>query len=356
MYGDVGICWLNLNRKCNLNCEWCYAKNAEDQEISVEDAYKIMDFLVEINIKHLTLIGGEPTVYKNLDKILRYARKKNINAGIVTNGVRLADEAYLKYLIECGLKDVGLSLKGYSQDSFRATTGVDCYSMALQAIKNLKQLNVQFSVSFVISKDNIKNVSYGIRDAYSYGASSFNFGFCADFEACRTKNVSIDNPFLLAQEFEKYYKDIDLASNGKFVLHQTLPLCVWNKEIIEMLISKHQIRSSCQLLRKNGLIFGTDLSVIPCNSMYDYRLGKFGQDFWDARSFRDFWNSEKVNTFYSKLTSIPDAECGVCEGWKLCGGGCVANWFNYNFRNMKEQSVEMQLPRVSYIDSLNKKS
>ena len=24
-----------------------------------------------------------------------------------------------------------------------------------------------------------------------------------------------------------------------------------------------------ELLKKNGLIFGTDLSVIPCNSMYD---------------------------------------------------------------------------------------
>ena len=88
---------------------------------------------------------------------------------------------------------------------------------------------------------------------------------CANFEACRTDDISIENPFLLAKEFEKYYSDIDLASNSKFVLHQTLPLCVWNKGIIDTLVTKHQIRSSCQLLKKNGLIFGTDLSVIPCN-------------------------------------------------------------------------------------------
>lgn len=225
MYGKVGICWLNLNRKCNLKCSWCYAKNADDQEVSINDAYRIIDFLADAKVSHLTLIGGEPTVYRDLDKVLYYAHEKNINVGIVTNGVRLSEKKYLEHLIECGLKDVGLSLKGYNQLSFKNTTGVDSYSDALLGIKNLKDLNVPFSVSFVISKDDIKHVSAGIRDARMHGAESFNFGFCANFEACRTDNISIENPFILAKEFEKYYSDIDSASNGKFVLHQTLQRC-----------------------------------------------------------------------------------------------------------------------------------
>lgn len=357
MYGKVGICWLNLNRNCNLNCSWCYAKNAGNQEVSVYDACRIIDFLVELKVNHLTLIGGEPTVYKDLDKVLRHAHKNNINVGIVTNGIRLSDKSYLEYLLSCGLKDVGLSLKGYNQDNFKKTTGVNSYSNVLKGIQNLKDLNVPFSVSFVIAKDDIKHISSGIKDARSHGAESFNFGFCADFEACRTDKISIENPFLLAEEFEKYYQDIDLASNGRFVLHQTLPLCVWNKEIIETLSTKHQIRSSCQLLKKNGLIFNTDLSIIPCNSMYDYRIGKFGEDFSDATSFLEFWNSDKVMNFYSKLAALPDIECKTCEGWKLCGGGCVANWFNYNFDMLKKQKQDLPTSsNVTYIDYLNTKS
>ena len=176
MYGKVGICWLNLNRKCNLKCNWCYAKNANDQELSVNDAYRIIDFLLDIKINHLTLIGGEPTVYRDLDKIVYYAHEKNINVGIVTNGVQLSEKKYLEHLVACGLKDVGLSLKGYDRLSFKTTTGVDSYSKALLGIQNLKELNIPFSVSFVISKDDIKHISSGIRDARMYGAESFNFG------------------------------------------------------------------------------------------------------------------------------------------------------------------------------------
>ena len=89
--------------------------------------------------------------------------------------------------------------------------------------------------------------------------------------------------------------------------------------------------------------------------MYDYRIGKFGQDFSDAKSFFEFWNSKKVTKFYSKLTALPDVECATCKDWTLCGGGCVANWFNYNFSVLKEQRSKLHLSNTSYIDYLDTK-
>ena len=39
-------CWLNINRCCNLRCEWCYAKNTgfdPYSNISLDDAKKTIN-------------------------------------------------------------------------------------------------------------------------------------------------------------------------------------------------------------------------------------------------------------------------------------------------------------------------
>ena len=75
MNGKVSSCWLTLNRACNLNCHWCYAKNATKQNMAASNAIKVIDFLPQIGVESIILIGGEPTVYQDLPLILQEGKK-----------------------------------------------------------------------------------------------------------------------------------------------------------------------------------------------------------------------------------------------------------------------------------------
>ena len=62
--------WLTVTRKCNNFCEWCYTQNKLSCEsMKFDDAMSSVDKLVEMGVKRIVLIGGEPTLYPNFFKL-----------------------------------------------------------------------------------------------------------------------------------------------------------------------------------------------------------------------------------------------------------------------------------------------
>ncbi len=55
---------LTVNRRCNLNCGWCYVDKTAQQmaDMSFEVACKLVDISIEAGARNLLLFGGEPTV------------------------------------------------------------------------------------------------------------------------------------------------------------------------------------------------------------------------------------------------------------------------------------------------------
>lgn len=344
MYGKISTCWLTINRACNLKCHWCYAKNAPIQDMQLQDAKSVIDFLPQIGVKDLVLIGGEPTIYKYLNDLLLEAKTCNISTGIVTNGVVLKNKEYLNRLIDSGVSHFGVSLKGYNRDSFCETTDCDCYTDVLTAITNLSKAGIPFSVSFVLTEDNICNIHLGIKDALNAGAKRIRLSFCYDFEVCRSDEHTSPNPHKLAALFQQYYPLMNDACNGNLGLFQSLPFCVFDQEFIDLLDRRNQLTSVCQVLQKSGLVIDTDLSIIPCNAMYDFKIGRFGSDFYNEETFEAFWSSQHISHFYDKLRALPDLACAMCESYANCGGGCVSNWFNYSFSELKELKKHSTFP------------
>lgn len=103
----------------------------------------------------------------------------------------------------------------------------------------------------------------------------------------------------------------------------------------DALIERHWLSIPCQLHRHDGLIFDTEGRVIPCNAMPGVRLGRIHEDFSDVESFWEFWSSSKVEDVFSKYRSAPDARCTSCGKRSRCRGGCVSNWLNYSFDDIR---------------------
>lgn len=83
---------IKVNSVCNLACEYCFYKEKEQRMLQRkrQSREKVNYFLESIeknaSIKSVVITGGEPTLYPNIEKLLKCFTNKNVT--ILTNGVR----------------------------------------------------------------------------------------------------------------------------------------------------------------------------------------------------------------------------------------------------------------------------
>lgn len=127
--------WLHLTNACNLACSYCYiAKSAA--AMSWEVARDAVDAACRSAVRHgyrglsLKYAGGEPALALALvERTHRYARRRAdelglaLNAGLLTNGTALSDEA-LRTMRELGIElSVSLDGLGSAHDAQRPRLG-----------------------------------------------------------------------------------------------------------------------------------------------------------------------------------------------------------------------------------------
>lgn len=340
----IECAWLTLNRRCNLRCAWCYAKGrnfAAGQNMNFALYQQLIDFLQKLEVKEIALIGGEPTCYGNLADLLRYAGQKDFCLWLITNGLMFADMAYLNELIHAGIGGINFSLKGWSKRSYIDNTGMDVFEDVIRALMNVYDSGVKYKVSFVISDTNIAHLLEAVELAIDCGAKEFYFSIEHDFSPLDGKRSGYDSDKIakVINGFSEHCAKLDMITNGNFVLHQSLPLCLWDKNVIKQLTDKKQIYTSCSLLRRSGLVFDTDGTLLPCNAIHQLPLGKFGRDFCDRDSFNAFWNSEKITSIYNAFRKLPSLHCNQCGEALKCGGGCISNWYHFSYEDLLESRL-----------------
>lgn len=76
------------------------------RELTQEEWQSILDKAWEAGIPHVVFTGGEPTLRPDLCALVAYAEKLGMVAGLITNGLRLAESKYLHELLMSGLDHV----------------------------------------------------------------------------------------------------------------------------------------------------------------------------------------------------------------------------------------------------------
>ena len=339
---DYKICWLTLNRACNLRCKWCYAKSTHfncADDITLEMAKQIVDICKDLNINRIALIGGEPTLYPQLPQIIEYIKSNNMGCGIITNGVKLEDKAYLQELMDVGVKSFSISLKGENKTAFKQVTGFDCYEKVKKGITNCIENNIDVSVSMVLTEENIETFLEGIIDMKKLGVKNFHLSFCYELDtSCDYKAyLKTNNPKKLINNFVKIYNELDEVTEHNFTLFQGYPLCLWDKNVLELMDEKNQLTTICQLLNRDGLIFDSKGYLIPCNAMPNIKLGRLNEDFCTAEELLQYSNQADFIAVYDKLCGLPSKDCLKCEDLANCGGGCVCQWSNYSYSELLQK-------------------
>lgn len=104
---------LDVTIRCNWNCPACFA-HLDGQEMSWEIYQKCVDQARSLGFEELYILGGEPTLRKDILRLLEYARGLFRQVILVTNGQRLANRAFCRQVAET---DVTLAMQRHTLDS-----------------------------------------------------------------------------------------------------------------------------------------------------------------------------------------------------------------------------------------------
>ncbi len=215
---------LILGNECNNNCRFCSNKKLNFKSPSFSEIKNIL--LKNKSMNTLYLVGGEPTLRKDLIHIIIFARKigiKNIN--IQTNARMLSVESYLDRLISLKV-NIGISIHAHKADIHDLITGSNqSFFQVLSAIKILNKRKYPFTTNTVICSFNQNYIKEIVIFLKEINSSSIL--------------LTLMSPIgILNEELGKLLPDINILKNktkeisDESVKFLDFPLCITNKDHI----------------------------------------------------------------------------------------------------------------------------
>ena len=98
------------------------ARERVDRELSKSEWVQVLSAAWDANIPHVIFTGGEPTLREDLPDLIQSAETLGLVTGIITNGIRLSEPAYLDRLDKSGLDHILLS---FAPDNSTAKQGLE---------------------------------------------------------------------------------------------------------------------------------------------------------------------------------------------------------------------------------------
>jgi organic radical activating enzyme len=95
-------CALTYRLPSGTRAEYAPTKRV-DRELTTAEWQTIMDKAWAVGIPHITFTGGEPTLREDLLALIAHAEKVGQVAGLLTDGLKLANKEYLHSLLQTGL-------------------------------------------------------------------------------------------------------------------------------------------------------------------------------------------------------------------------------------------------------------
>ena len=141
----------DITHRCNMECANCYIPN---RNILDMDADRLIECISRFPKRsEIRLIGAEPTVRKDIDKIISRIRETGHRPVMMTNGLKLANYDYAKKLYDAGLKTINISMNGADNDDIYAITDeLRCAKRKMKALKNCADIGYFININCIIMK------------------------------------------------------------------------------------------------------------------------------------------------------------------------------------------------------------
>ena len=132
-FSDVVI---DITHRCNMSCKNCYIPNRDIPDMDID---KMIDAVSRFPKKTMIrIIGAEPTMRRDLPEIITRIKQTRNRCTLLTNGLRLSVDKYVKTLKSAGLRHCYISLNGADNDDwYEQIDELRCATKKIKALENL---------------------------------------------------------------------------------------------------------------------------------------------------------------------------------------------------------------------------
>lgn len=149
------LCNYYLTYRCNATCSFCDIWEKPSPYITLENFKENLKALKKLRVKVIDFTGGEPLLHRELDILLREAKKEGFITTVTTNCL-----LYPKYAERLkGLIDMlHFSLDSPDEEEHNKSRGVKCYDKILESIEIAKNIGERPDILFTVFENNVDKV------------------------------------------------------------------------------------------------------------------------------------------------------------------------------------------------------
>lgn len=304
--------------KCNMHCKYCSVRKAHKrnkiEELSTEDWKKVIKTLSDCGVFQIGFTGGEPTLRKDINELMRFTEEIGCVCNLTTNGWNL-DENFVKKMKEIGIQQCQVSLDSFDEKTHDRLRGEGSLKRVLKAIELLHKHGIHVGIDCVVSKNNIKNIPNMIKKCEELKIEYVTL--------IKLKKGDLD---------EKTFRELVPSYEEYGMLIESL--CCRKNEMPNVTIDCASISNLQYTLKDDELktiptagcpIGYSQICVAPNGDLYPcaalmeehFKLGNILTD-----DFKKIWKDNKLLRDFRDIKNLVKGKCKTCKRLDFCRAGC----------------------------------
>jgi radical SAM protein with 4Fe4S-binding SPASM domain len=184
--------WIFVGGRSNNRRSFCNMGNRREPD--TQTLGSMLALAAGEGFAAVTIHGGEPTLRRDLPKIISAASSLGLRTTVVTNGRLLSYPQAMQAFVASGLRGVVVTLCGPDAQVHDRVTGTESFSQTVAGIKNALAAGLEVGVEVPVCPENVDQLTEIARTAADLGVASVCFRLV---EAGAVENIA-DVPDLRA--------------------------------------------------------------------------------------------------------------------------------------------------------------
>ena len=327
-----------LTSRCNERCIHCYIPNGKKdtgRDMPIEKVFSLIDEFAEMGGFHVTLSGGEVFMHKDVIRIMRYCREKDMMISILSNLIALKD-VQIPFIKAANVSLIQTSLYSMDPEIHDTITKVKgSFAKTKSAIEKLVAADIPVQISCPIMKANCKGYAEVLKYAQSLKCNAqtdYLMMAQADLDTQNLANrISLEETETLLRdilEWDKEYKENTLQQKSVAEEFAFDP-----ERFARQPLCGAGINACC--VTENGDIY-------PCSGWQDMVCGNVYQ-----QPLREIWENSPLFAKVRSVTQGDFPECLKCEARNYCAMCLVRN---YNESNGDMFKINKHFCEVAFLN------
>lgn len=244
MSNSISYLRILLTSKCNLSCPYCHREGVTkvNKDMNLDDVKDILTACYDVGIRKFKLMGGEPTLYANLQQMVVFLNNLggDVDISIISNG--LFDFSIIEKYFNLGLERINISVHAWNKKNATAL-GMSAKQLAL----------MKRNIELLLKINKLGKINYVYRN------SGDNDELFECIEWINERKTVIDVLNVLGSKVGEYASMEEIEKNIRNHIDIQYEYIRYNK---------HSLPSKRFVLNKGGEI---NLKIFPLNNMPPFK-------------------------------------------------------------------------------------